>query len=103
MAAVGLSTLGFLGICLVWAIVPMDYNGKTFSIFYILVMGIMEQTVGFHLLCEVTVLGIQNCSTPFSTSIIVGIAKGFHSNVMTRYSCWKGFSISYTCCMVCVS
>ena len=28
MAAVGLSTLGFLGVYLVQAIVPIDYNGK---------------------------------------------------------------------------
>ena len=27
----GLSTLGFLGICLVRAIVPIDYNGKHFN------------------------------------------------------------------------
>ena len=57
MAAVGLSTLGFLGICLVQAIVPINYNGKLLVyVFYILVMGIMEQMVGFHLLCEVNVL-----------------------------------------------
>ena len=28
IVVVGLSTLGFLGICLVQAIVPIDYNGK---------------------------------------------------------------------------
>ena len=31
-AAVGLSILGFLGVCLVQAIVPIDYNEKPLSI-----------------------------------------------------------------------
>ena len=55
MAAVGLSRLGFLGVCFVCAIFPNE-NNEYFSISIdIYIIGITEQTVGSHLLCVVHV------------------------------------------------
>ena len=65
-------------------------------------MGIMEQTVGSHLLCEVDVLVFKAVLHHSPTLITFGITKGFHSYIMNGYGSMPHFSIPNTCGMACI-